>query len=140
VVAILGQVRSLPLALGLLVIALGLVTLLHALVVTSHCRDQEAKTLRALGLGPRAIGSLAVTHSTFVALIALVVGIPLGLALGRLVWALIAERSHVIDVATRPWTDAASVALAVVLSGVILAVPVALRSMRRQLAVDLRPD
>lgn len=140
VVSNLGQVGDLPLVLGALVIALGLVTLLHALIVTTRRRDQEARTLRALGLGPRAIKSLAMTHGTVVALIALVVGIPFGLALGRLVWAPIAERSHVIDVAVSPWTSMAWMALTVALGAVFVAVPVALRSAGRQSADDLRPE
>ena len=84
---------------------------------------------------------LAVTHSAVVALLALVVGIPLGLALGRLVWAPIApacERhrrsgqpvdGHGMD-GTDPWCSAAWSS----------PFPSSRGSMRRQPAGDPRPD
>jgi predicted lysophospholipase L1 biosynthesis ABC-type transport system permease subunit len=140
VVANLEEVRDLPLLLAALVIALGLVTLVHALMVTTRLREREAGTLRALGIVPRAIAALVQTQGLVVAAIALVTGIPLGVALGRQVWAPIAERAHVVEAAVVPWAGAAWVAVAVLVGAAVLALPIAIRSLRQRPAGALRAE
>jgi ABC-type lipoprotein release transport system permease subunit len=140
VVSNLDEVRDLPLLLAALVLALGLVTLLHAVVVTTRLRERESGTLRALGVVPRAIGTLVAMQAMVLGLIALIIGIPLGFALGRQVWSPIAGRAHVVEVAVPPWGGTAWVVVAVLLGASILALPVALRSFRHRPADALRAE
>jgi ABC-type lipoprotein release transport system permease subunit len=140
VVSNLDEVRDLPLLLAALVLALGLVTLLHAVVVTTRLRERESGTLRALGVVPRSIGTLVAMQAMVLGLIALVIGIPLGFALGRQVWSPIASRAHVVEVAVPPWGGTAWVVVAVLLGASILALPVALRSFRHRPADALRAE
>jgi hypothetical protein len=136
----LDEVRDLPRLLAALVIALGLATLLHALMVTARQREAEAGTLRALGVAPRAIGALIGIQAFAVALLAVLIGIPLGLGLGRQVWSPIAERAHVVEVAVAPWDGVAWVVLAVLGGAALLAVPVAIGAGRQRPAGTLRAE
>lgn len=140
VVSNLDEVRDLPLLLAALVVALGLVTLLHAVALTTRAREREAGTLRALGLTPRAIAAMVETQGIVVALIAVVIGIPLGLAAGRQVWSPIAGRANVVDRAVLPWGGTAWVAVAVLVGAGVLALPLAIRSLRQRPAGALRAE
>jgi predicted lysophospholipase L1 biosynthesis ABC-type transport system permease subunit len=140
VVSNLREVRDLPRLLVALVIALGLATLLHAVLVTTRRRDGEAGTLRALGVTPRTIAALVVTQATVIGVIAVAIGIPLGLGLGRQVWSPIAGRANVVPLAVAPWPGSAVVALAVLLGAAGLAVPIAFRALRQRPADALRAE
>ena len=83
----LDLVRSYPLWLAGFLATVGLFTILNALVVSARRRSQQVGILRALGLTrPQIVGAVSsqgVTMAVFGAL----VGIPLGIALGRWTWA-----------------------------------------------------
>ncbi len=90
-VAEIRQIRTLPtvLAAFLAVLALGAVG--HALATAVRRRRHELAVLRAVGLTrPQARGIIA-TQASVLALAGLLVGIPLGIALGRVVWRYVAD-------------------------------------------------
>ena len=90
-IAELRQVRTLPVFLGafLSVMALGAVG--HALATAVRKRRHDVAVLRAVGLTRTQSRAVVLTQATVLALIGLVVGIPLGVALGRTVWRYVAD-------------------------------------------------
>lgn len=140
VVTNLGQVRSLPALLAALVMALGLITVVHGVAQTTRLRRREAGTLRALGVTPRVVGATVVAQGATVALVAVLGGIPLGLAAGRQVWTLIATRAYVVDHPVPAWIGMGWLALAATVGTLVLAVLPAIRSSRERPASALRAE
>lgn len=84
-------VRNVPLALGgfLAVLAVGAVG--HALASTVRRRRHDVAVLRTLGLTRRQTRATVAWQATTLALVGLVFGVPLGVALGRTIWRVVAE-------------------------------------------------
>ncbi len=83
----LDLVRSYPLWLAGFLAAVGLFTVLNALVVSARRRSQQVGILRALGLTRVQIVGAVSSQGVTMALLGAVVGIPVGIALGRWTWA-----------------------------------------------------
>jgi FtsX-like permease family len=85
------QIRALPVFLAgfLALLALGAVG--HALATAARRRRRDIAVLRALGMTQTQSRGVVVTQASVLALVGLVVGIPLGLALGRTVWRYVAD-------------------------------------------------
>jgi hypothetical protein len=87
----LEDLRVLPTALGgfLALLALGAVG--YALSTAVRRRGRELAVLRTLGLTGRQARLVIVTQATLLAVVGLAAGIPLGLAVGRAVWRVVAD-------------------------------------------------
>jgi FtsX-like permease family len=87
----LQQVRALPVVLAgfLAVLALGAVG--HALATAVRRRRHDVAVLRALGMTRGQCRGVVVTQGTVLALAGLLVGVPVGVALGRTMWRYVAE-------------------------------------------------
>jgi len=87
----LKDLAVLPAALGgfLALLAFGAVG--YALTTAVRRRRHELAVLRALGLTSRQARLVVVTQATLLAVIGLVAGIPLGLAVGRAAWPAVAD-------------------------------------------------
>ncbi|GAA4570928.1 ABC transporter permease [Planotetraspora kaengkrachanensis] len=85
------DVQALPIVLAgfLAVLAVGAVG--HALATAVRRRRHEVAVLRALGMTRPQARWAVVTQATLLALVGLAVGVPLGVALGRTVWRLVAD-------------------------------------------------
>ena len=140
VVANLEEVAALPGLLAVLVLAFSLVTALHAVALSTRLRTHEAGTLRALGMTRRAVGSMVEVHGAAVSLIALGVGIPLGIAVGRQVWSQIASRAHVLDHPVPAWAGMSWMALGLLVGMAVLVVPSAVRLLHQRPATALRSE
>jgi ABC-type antimicrobial peptide transport system permease subunit len=77
-----GEAVNFPLIFGLVLIVFGITTLVHVLVVSVARRRREAGLLRALGFVRRQIAYSVWWQTTSIALVGLVVGVPLGIAIG----------------------------------------------------------
>ena len=95
----LGNVRTLPQALAAFLVALALAALGHALVTAVRRRGHDLAVLRALGFRPRQNAACIAAQATTVALIGLVLGLPLGVAVGRLSWRWVADSTPLLYVA-----------------------------------------
>jgi ABC-type lipoprotein release transport system permease subunit len=132
----LREVDAVPLLLGGFTAVLAVAAVAHALSVASRRRGADLAVLRALGLRPRQTAHVVRWHGLTIAAAALVVGIPCGLAAGRLVWAAIASSVSVPTVTDLPGAAlAATVAVAVALA-VLVAVPPG-RRVARSCPADL---
>ncbi|MGZ8734911.1 MAG: ABC transporter permease, partial [Acidimicrobiia bacterium] len=87
----LGKLRTLPLVLGVFLALLAVATLAHALVTTVNRRRGELAVLRALGFGRRQSRLAIAWQATLLAVIGVAIGVPLGIAFGRVVWRSLAE-------------------------------------------------
>ena len=83
----LDLVRSYPLWLAGFLAAVGLFTIVNALVVSARRRSRQVGILRALGLTrPQIVGAVS-SQGVTMAVVGALVGIPLGIAVGRWTWA-----------------------------------------------------
>jgi ABC-type lipoprotein release transport system permease subunit len=127
------NVRTLPVLFAIFVTFLALAGIAHVGASVLRRRSGELATLRALGWTPRQAFACLLWQATVVVLVGAAIGVPLGLAIGRLLWRNVAESTPMIYVA--PGITVllvASIPAALVLANVIGAV-----SGRR--AARLRP-
>jgi ABC-type lipoprotein release transport system permease subunit len=97
-VALLRNVRTLPQALAIFLALLGIAALGHALITTVRRRRHDLAVLRAIGLRPRQSAALIFWQAMTVAIIALAIGIPLGIIFGRLSWRWVANSTPLLYV------------------------------------------
>ncbi len=136
----LRRVQGLPFLLAATVGLLALGTLANTLVTCVRRRRRDLATFATLGFRPRQIASTVAWQATTIAVIALVVGIPLGIAAGRTVWALIMETIGTSVPAVTPWTTLGLLALAVFLGANIIAALPARAASRTHPATTLRSE
>jgi ABC-type lipoprotein release transport system permease subunit len=92
-------VLDLPKILVGFLIALAIAALAHVLVTSVRQRRRDFAILRSIGFTRPMNATVVASHSTAVGLIGLLVGIPVGLVIGRLGWSWVADRVPLVDVA-----------------------------------------
>jgi ABC-type lipoprotein release transport system permease subunit len=97
-VVLLRNVRTLPEALAIFLALLGIAALGHALITTVRRRRHDLAVLRAIGLRPRQSAACIFWQAMTVAIIALAVGIPLGVVVGRVSWRWVANSTPLLYV------------------------------------------
>lgn len=132
-VAYLRNVRTLPKALAAFLVFLGLGALGHVLATAVRRRRHDLAVLRALGFRPLQVAGCVAWQAVTVSLVALALGIPLGVAAGRWSWRWVADSTPLQYVPPL----AASVALVSIPAALILANAMAALPARR--AARLRP-
>jgi ABC-type lipoprotein release transport system permease subunit len=90
-VAQIRQVRVLPVVLGSFLGLLAIGAIGHALATAVRRRSHDLAVLRALGMTPPQSVGVVATQATVLAVVGLVFGVPLGIALGRFVWRAVAD-------------------------------------------------
>ncbi|HEU5387520.1 MAG TPA: ABC transporter permease [Streptosporangiaceae bacterium] len=85
-VQIVKDVAVLPLALSAFLAVLAIGAVGHALSIAVRRRRHELAVLRAIGLTRRQSRLVIVTQASLLAAVGIILGIPLGLALGRVLW------------------------------------------------------
>jgi hypothetical protein len=98
VVVSLGDVRSLPVALGVFFALLASATVAHALVTTVRRRRHELAIMRSIGFTRRQSRIAIAWQATLIAAAGLVIGVPVGIVTGRLVWRWLAHNFPVVYV------------------------------------------
>ena len=135
-----GEAVNFPLILGLVVVLFGVGTLLHLLLTSLNRRRRETGLLKSLGMLRRQIAYCVSWQTTTIAVIGIVLGVPLGIAAGRLVWTAFASN---LGVATAPVVTAAllvAVALGTLVVANVLALIPALVAARARPASLLRTE
>ncbi len=82
----LRRVDRLPLVFAVLLALLGVVTLGHSIVTAVRRHRRDLAVLKALGFGRRQVSVSIAWHATTVALLAVTIGIPVGVIAGRWAW------------------------------------------------------
>ncbi len=92
----LERVRALPTVLSALLAALGVATLVHSLVSLVRGHRRDLAVLKVLGFTRSQVAATAAWQGTAFAVVALAVGLPLGLAVGRWLWRAIADQLGIV--------------------------------------------
>jgi ABC-type lipoprotein release transport system permease subunit len=87
----LASVRQLPLLLATFLLLLAVGAIAHALLTGARSRSHDLAVLRALGLTPRQAAACVLWQAAVIGVVALAIGIPLGVVVGRQVWRLLAD-------------------------------------------------
>jgi FtsX-like permease family len=83
-----ARIDGVPEVLALLLAVLGVAVLGQVMVVSGWRRRRDFATLKALGLVPRQVQAIVAWQATTLTVLALLIGLPLGLAVGRWAWTL----------------------------------------------------
>jgi hypothetical protein len=136
----LRRVRSLPIVLAVFLALLAFAALLHVLMTVARTRRGDFAVLRALGMTRRATRGVFNVQGTVIATIGLLFGIPLGVALGRTVWRLIAESVPLEDVSNHALVALVVIVAATLVVANVLALWPGRRAARLQPAEVLRSE
>jgi ABC-type lipoprotein release transport system permease subunit len=136
----LGRVGGLPSVIAALLAVMAIATLAHALFSAARRRRRELAILKVLGFRRRQVSAAIAWQATVIAAVAVVVGVPLGIALGRWGWEAFARRLGVPDAPVTPLLAMlAVVVLALVIALVTALIPAGVAGRTRP-AVALRAE
>ncbi len=136
----LRRVQGLPALLAATVGLLALGTLANTLVTCIRRRRRDLATFATLGFRPRQIAATVAWQATTIAVVALAIGLPLGIAAGRTVWALIMESIGTSVPAVTPSAALGALALVVFLGANAIAALPARSAARTHPATTLRSE
>jgi hypothetical protein len=135
-----GRVQNLPLILAGLLALLAVATLGHTLVSSVYRRARDLAVLKTVGFTARQVRRTVACQSTVLTSIALLIGVPGGIALGRSLWGVFANQ---LGTLAKPSTPKLSLALIVpagiIAANLVAAVPAFLASRTKPLLVLRRP-
>jgi hypothetical protein len=117
-----GQVQDLPQVLGIGLAAVALLTVAHLLMTSVRRRRRDLAILRALGFTPRQVRGALAWQAVTLAGMALVIGIPAGIACGRLGWQLFARQLGITPVTAVPLAGLCVMAAAWLAAATLIAV------------------
>jgi ABC-type lipoprotein release transport system permease subunit len=123
-VVFLSDVRTLPRALAAFLALLGIAATAHALATAVRRRRRDFAVLRTLGFRPGQNAAVIASQASTVALLGLVIGLPFGLAAGRVSWQWVADSTPLLYVP--PVATVAAIAIvpvAIVLANALAAWP-----------------
>lgn len=98
----LEQIDRVPVALAILLGVLAAIAVAHALVTGVHRRRRELALLKTLGFSRGQVGATVAWQATTLGVVGLVVGIPLGVVVGRVAWQLVADSLGIAAEITTP--------------------------------------
>lgn len=120
----LQRIADMPALLAALVTVIALATMTHTLVTSVRRRRRDLAVFKALGFLRGQVAATIAWQATTFAVIALALGIPLGVAVGRWVWRLTASQLGVASVVVVPLPAILAVAAGtVVAANLVAAVP-----------------
>ena len=136
----LARVGSLPQAFGAFLAVVGVAALLHALIISGRRRRHDLAVLRAMGFVRRQLGASIAWQSSTIAAFGLVAGIPLGVAVGRWVWIVVADGVGVASDPLVPVAAGALLLLGALVVANLVAAPLGWRAGRVPAATILRTE
>ena len=102
----------------------GAATLLHLLVVSVSRRRREVGLLKVLGFVNGQVASAVAWQATTLALVGIVIGVPLGVVVGRAIWQAFANNLGAVPVSVVPiWLIGLLVAGVLVVANLIAVAP-----------------
>ncbi len=129
----LEQLNRLPIVLAAFLVLIALLALWHVIMLSVRHHRPDFAVLRAIGLTPAQTSRTVAWQATMLGAWGALIGVPVGLVVGRLVWAAIARSYGIADDTAWPW-----IAIALVLpAAVVLANALAWWPGRR--AAHLQP-
>jgi ABC-type antimicrobial peptide transport system permease subunit len=110
---------------------------MHLLVVSVARRRREIGLLEALGFVKTQVGAAVCWQATTVAIVGIVVGIPLGVAVGQVVWRAFATNLGAVPVSLVPVGVIAALGVGVLVVANVLAAGPALAAAKSKTAAQL---
>ena len=125
-----GQAVDFPFIFGVMLAAFGVATLLHLLVVSVARRRRDVGLLKVVGFVNRQVAATVGWQASALGVVGIVVGVPVGIALGEVVWRSFASALGAVPVAVVPAWTVVIVALGVLIVANLVAVGPALAATR----------
>jgi hypothetical protein len=135
-----SRVRAIPFVLAAVLAALALLTVGHVMVTAMRSRRRDLAILRSLGADRGWITRAVHWQASVLTALPVVVGIPLGIVIGRLVFVAFADSMGAVDDAAIPLLSIAAGALAVVAVANGVAALASLWTRRREPALLLQSE
>jgi ABC-type lipoprotein release transport system permease subunit len=132
--------RNIPLVLASLFTIVAFATLVHVLVTSVRRRRRDIAILRTIGFTRRQVSRTVAWQAATLAVVALAIGLPLGVLLGRLAWSMFADRLGVVSVPVVAWSRVLLVIPATVVIAVLISIPAAIAARRTEPAAVLRAE
>ncbi len=126
----LSRVRAFPPLVAAFIVLLAVVVTSHALATSIRRRARDLTILKALGFVGAQIRGTVAWQATTLAIIGIVVGVPLGVLVGRAIWLVVARNLGIEQYVPIPWLAIAITALAAVALVNVLALFPARRAAR----------
>ena len=136
----LQRVGGLPGVLAGLVALLALAMMTHTLVTSVRRRRRDLAVLKALGFTRPQVGATIAWQASTFAVVALVLGLPLGVAAGRWAWQLTADVLGVGSAPVVPLAAVLAVAAGAVVAAILVAAVPGRAASRLQPATALRSE
>ena len=120
-----GEAVNFPLLFGAILAVFGAATLLHLLVRQRFARRQEVGLLKVVGFCVNSqVATTVAWQATTMAAAGIVIGVPLGVAVGRIVWHAFANNLGVVPISVVPiWLIALLLAGVLVVANLIAVAP-----------------
>jgi ABC-type lipoprotein release transport system permease subunit len=123
-IANLERIRWTPVVLAALLAALAVATVGHTVVTAIRRRRRELAMLKTIGFLRKQVSATVAWQATTIAAVAVIIGLPAGLALGRVLWRALADQMGVVpDVVTPAVTLLVAVPATLLLVNLIALVP-----------------
>ena len=136
----LEQIDALPWVLGAFLALIGILGVGYVLVSSVRRRGRDLAVLKTLGFRRSQIGATVATQATVLGAIGLLLGIPLGVIVGRAFWKVVATGAGLAPIVTVSGVVLVGVALATLVIVNLIAVVPARRAARLRPAVVLRSE
>lgn len=133
-------IDGLPLALGVALVLAALLMLAHALLLALRARRHDFATLRACGYRRRQVWATTLVQAVLVVAVGLAVGLPLGTAFGRWLWATWARDIGVVDTPVVPTLFLVAIVPSAIVIAALVACAPASAASRQRVATVLRAE
>jgi hypothetical protein len=119
-----GSIKAIPTILGAGLAAGAVAALSITLIASVRRRRRDLAVLKTLGLSGRQLATIVAWQSSVAVTIGTIVGVPLGIVAGRLLWDLFASGIHAVPAPSVPALAIVGIALgAIVLANIVAAIP-----------------
>ena len=132
--------ENVPLVFASLFTLAALATLIHVLITSVRRRRKDLAILRTLGFKKRQVAIAVAWQSVVLAVVALVIGVPTGILIGRLGWSLFATNLGVVSVPVVAWLPALAAIPVTIAVAVLISIGPALAARRTRPAMVLRAE
>jgi hypothetical protein len=137
---VIGRLQNLPFALTAVLALVAVSTLVHMLLAGVHRRRREYAILKTLGLAGRQMISTIICQADFLAVLAVIFGMLIGVVGGRWLWNLLVGGEGVVTEPRLPTTGLGVAAVAMIVVSTIFALGPAIVAERVSPATVLRVE
>jgi putative ABC transport system permease protein len=135
-----GGVKALPALIIAVFAVAAAAALAHALVISIRRRRRDLAILKTMGFTRGQVAAVVACHATTVAAVGVLVGLPLGLAIGRFTWNVFAEDLGVVPEPVIPVGSAAAVVPAAIVLANLIAILPSWNAARTRPTIVLRAE